>query len=107
MPNAAESLSEQQDKSQKEEQNYALKGRGQQGGADLHRRTDIIVSQSTQRAGNRWLRSGGGGLLRVTGACGAPHGVPLGTHAGKLYFEKPGVGTLLSEFYSYFRPRRG
>lgn len=61
-----------------------MKGRGQQGGADLHGRTDIIVSQSTQCAGNRWLRSGGRGLLRVTGACGAPHGVPLGTHAGNF-----------------------
>lgn len=44
MPNA-ESRSERQDKSQKEEQKYALKGRGQQGGVEFYGRIDIIVSQ--------------------------------------------------------------
>lgn len=94
MPNV-ESLREQQDKSQKEEQKYALKGRSQQGGVDFYGRADIIVSLYYSVCRKQMAKKGWKGLPWAV-AGGLLPGLPRGT--SMLHFENAGVGTLLSEF---------
>lgn len=96
MPND-ESRSERQDKSQKEEQKYALKGRGQQGGVEFYGRIDIIVSQWYSAYRKQMAKKWWEGLLWVMAAPTASN-VAFGNLPRNLFLEKPGVGTLFPGF---------
>lgn len=80
MPSAPASLSEQQDKSQKGEQKYALKGRGQQGGVDLYGRADITVSLQHSACRKQMAKKWWKGLLGLWAGFVLLPMLPLGTY---------------------------